>query len=121
MPFGAPSVCTSPGCSALTNKGSRCDLHPYEQHRSKSVSDYKYLYNSKRWKTGRLIFLGKHPLCEDCLLSNKTEAATVVDHVEPHGGDLKLFFNHQNWRAVCKRHHDIKTARYDGGFGNVKR
>lgn len=43
--------------------------------------------------------------------------ATVVDHVIPHKGDKKFFWDENNWQPLCKRHHDIKTATEDGGFG----
>ena len=36
----------------------------------------------------------------------------------PHQGDQALFWNASNWQALCKRCHDAKTAREDGGFGN---
>lgn len=45
-------------------------------------------------------------------------AATVVDHITPHGGDVALFWDVANWQGLCKAHHDEKTAREDGGFGN---
>ena len=48
-------------------------------------------------------------------------AATIVDHIVPHKGDLALFYDQTNWQSLCKRHHDIKTAAEDGGFGNKKR
>ncbi len=47
-------------------------------------------------------------------------AATVVDHIIPHQGDRSLFWDIDNWKAVCKSHHDQKTASQDGGFGNKR-
>ena len=41
----------------------------------------------------------------------------VVDHVIPHRGDMKLFWDPENHRAMAKRCHDRKTATEDGGFG----
>jgi hypothetical protein len=43
--------------------------------------------------------------------------ATVVDHIVPHRGNMRLFWARENWAARCKPHHDAKTAREDGGFG----
>lgn len=31
------------------------------------------------------------------------------------------FWSVANWQALCKRHHDAKTAAEDGGFGNRSR
>jgi len=42
----------------------------------------------------------------------------VVDHIVPHRGDRALFWDTSNWQPLCKPHHDAKTAREDGGFGN---
>lgn len=49
--------------------------------------------------------------------------ATVVDHVIPHKGDWTLFcggMNYENLQGLCGRHHSMKTASEDGGFGNAK-
>ncbi|WP_309252328.1 HNH endonuclease signature motif containing protein [Paenibacillus spongiae] len=48
----------------------------------------------------------------------RVNAATVIDHIKPHKGNKVLFWDRNNWQPLCKSHHDKKTARYDGGFGN---
>ena len=45
-------------------------------------------------------------------------AATVVkaavgDHITPHRGDQKLFWDRSNWRSLCKQCHDKKTRAED--------
>ena len=45
-------------------------------------------------------------------------AATVVDHIIPAKGSPELFWDEANWQPLCKYHHDAKTAREDGAFGN---
>lgn len=45
-----------------------------------------------------------------CDLDGDVVAATVVDHIVPHRGDKVAFWDHDNWQALCKRHHDKKTA-----------
>lgn len=57
--------------------------------------------------------------CRRCLEKHppKTRSSTVVDHIIPHRGDLKLFWDRSNWQGLCKRCHDKKTATEDGGFG----
>lgn len=42
----------------------------------------------------------------------------MVDHITPHKGDRGLFWDRNNWQALCKTCHDTKTAAEDGGFGN---
>jgi 5-methylcytosine-specific restriction protein A len=44
--------------------------------------------------------------------------AIVVDHIIPHKGNYKLFWDKSNWQSLCKSCHDKKTAREDGAFGN---
>ena len=46
--------------------------------------------------------------------------ATVVDHIVPHRGDMRLFWDTKNWQAMAKSCHDRKTARHDGGFGRAR-
>jgi 5-methylcytosine-specific restriction protein A len=65
------------------------------------------------------LFLQAHPLCEECRRKGKIRAAEVVDHIVPHKGNMRLFWDRSNWQALCKGCHDAKTAREDGGFGNA--
>jgi 5-methylcytosine-specific restriction protein A len=71
-----------------------------------------------RWRKYRKFYLTSHPLCVECKKMNKITIATVVDHIRPHKGDMKLFWNNSNHQGLCKYHHDSKTAREDGGFGH---
>ncbi len=41
--------------------------------------------------------------------------ATVVDHIKPHRGDPKLFWDQENWQALCARHHDRDKQREERG------
>ena len=54
-----------------------------------------------------------HPLCCMCRKEGRYVKATDVDHIVPHRGDLKLFWDRSNWQALCHRHHDQKTGRED--------
>lgn len=70
-----------------------------------------------RWQRESRQFLNRHPLCAECERNGKVSAATVVDHIEPHKGNQKLFWDRRNWQPLCKRCHDRKTSIEDGGFG----
>ena len=61
---------------------------------------------SYRWQQYRIRFLVQHPLCVMCEAEGRTTAATVVDHIVPHRGDDKLFWDANNHQALCKPHHD---------------
>lgn len=39
--------------------------------------------------------------------------ATVVDHIIPHRGDQKLFWDRSNWQPLCEHHHNVKTMTED--------
>nr|DAZ53348.1 MAG TPA: HNH endonuclease [Caudoviricetes sp.] len=39
--------------------------------------------------------------------------ATVVDHITPHRGDPRLFWDEANWQPMCKQCHDRKTLTED--------
>lgn len=64
-----------------------------------------------QWQQARRVFLDKHPCCAECQRQGFVEVSTVVDHIEPHRGDQKLFWDESNWQALCKPHHDEKTGR----------
>lgn len=59
-----------------------------------------------RWQQARERFLAEHPLCVMCSREGRVTAATVVDHVVPHRGDERLFWDRSNWQPLCKAHHD---------------
>ncbi|MES2972400.1 MAG: HNH endonuclease [Pseudomonadota bacterium] len=120
MPFAAPRPCTKPGCGALVYGGdSRCDQHKRAERRE---ADAKRGSSSERgysaaWQRARIGFLRSHPLCVKHAALDEVVASTVVDHIVPHRGDKVLFWDHDNWQALCKPCHDVKTATEDGGFG----
>ncbi len=90
------------------------DSKGYSKARGESGS-WGHLYGNARYRRRRKIFMQNHPLCP-C-----GELATDLDHIVPHKGDRKLFFDESNWQALCKSCHSRKTAAEDGGFGNETR
>lgn len=42
--------------------------------------------------------------------------ASVVDHIQPHRGDLELFWDPENWQPLCALHHNStkRTAEKSG-------
>lgn len=125
MPSKPLRLCSKAGCRQLT-RASFCDSHKDELQKRKQKADrYRgtaqqrgYTY---QWSKARTAYLLAHPLCVHCLLNGMHTQANIVDHIDPHKGDQVKFWDHDNWQALCKRHHDIKTAREDGGFGRKTR
>lgn len=66
-----------------------------------------------RWQKARERHLQQHPLCVMCEAEGRVEAATVVDHIVPHRGDERLFWDRTNWQSLCKPHHDGEKQRQE--------
>lgn len=114
----AKHECFYPGCHELTIE-RYCEKHRASNNKDRRESAFKRGYNSK-WNRARRVFLIEHPTCEceECRKSGNPLPANVVDHIIPHRGDQKLFWDRKNWQAMNKRCHDKKTAQENGGFGN---
>ena len=70
-------------------------------------------YHRGGWKRLREAVLGLRPMCAACHLA----PATMVDHIKPHHGDEKLFWDPANLQALCRPCHSAKTAKFDGRWG----
>lgn len=82
----------------------------------KRKSSCKRGYN-REWQRVRLAYLRKHPLCVE---PGCNALACVVDHrVSLEQGGAR--YDHENLQGFCTLHHNRKTNRYDGGFGNQRR
>ena len=81
-------------------------------------SEYQKWYKLKRWKTLRLSQLAKQPYCQCPHHLNQKVKANVVDHIKPHKGDPKLFWNPKNLQSMLKACHDkFKQSQERGGKG----
>lgn len=109
MPMKPKRPCRYPGCPNLCEKGVYCAEHSeYSSDRMRGGAAQRG-YNAE-WRTQRRRFLSAHPLCVECLKENRLTAATVVDHIIPHRGDMKLFWDKNNWQPLCAAHHNLKTG-----------
>lgn len=106
MPQRARRPCSAPGCPALVTDRF-CPAHRRLADRRRGSSTQRG-YNGA-WEKARLAFLRDHPLCAECLKHNRVTAATCVDHVIPHRGDQRLFWDVNNWQALCTPDHSRKT------------
>jgi len=65
-----------------------------------------------RWRKARETFLQRNPLCRMCEQMGRITPATVVDHITPHKGNQKLFWDStNNWQPLCKPCHDGAKAK----------
>lgn len=56
------------------------------------------------WVRARKAYIIRHPLCAIC-----GAPATDVDHIRPHKGDKKIFWDSTNWQPLCHSCHAKKT------------
>lgn len=54
-----------------------------------------------------------NPFCVKCYEEGHLTKATVVDHIKPHRGDQKIFWDWGNWQSLCEHHHNVKTMTED--------
>jgi 5-methylcytosine-specific restriction protein A len=87
-----------------------------DYERARRGTTNRRLYKTPQWRALRAQQLDAQPHCE---VRGCMNHATVVDHRTPHHGQQHLFFDPANLQSMCKVHHDSKTARHDGGFGNA--
>lgn len=112
MPRIPDHPCAHPGCPKLVPRGKKyCDEHAQqhpEEVRSAAVRGY-----GSAWRKARRRYLEAHPLCVACRKRGRYTRATDVDHIIPHRGNKKLFWDERNWQALCHRCHSVKTRQED--------
>ena len=108
MPNKAPTYkpYKAPGIRKHVPSGST----PWERIDPAKVHKHQSLYSAS-WRKARRYYLRRNPLCVQCQKQGRTTAASVVDHVIRHDGDLSLFWDRDNWQALCFACHCVKTAR----------
>lgn len=108
MPFAAPRVCA---CGKLIASDRRCSCEIRRDRERKARHDQNRPTAPERgyggkWREARTAYLVKHPTCTMC-----EQPATVVDHVIPHKGNMRLFWDRSNWQALCQHHHNSTKQR----------
>ena len=76
------------------------------------ASEYKHLYPTSRWRKMSLERRRIEPTCRFC-----GKPAQVADHIKPHKGNERLFFDIENTMSLCKPCHD--SAKYRIELGQV--
>ena len=119
MPWAPKRPCTYPGCGELTDS-RRCPLHENVEKKAADVRRGTAASRGYggRWEKARRTFLLQNPLCAECARQGRTTMADLVDHIQPAKGNQELFWEPENWQALCTACHNGKTNKRDGGFGN---
>ena len=73
---------------------------------------WKAWYKTARWRALRLkIFLRDLFTCGKCGVIEDNSSKLVCDHIAPHRGDERKFWDEDNLQTLCKGCHDrVKQA-----------
>jgi 5-methylcytosine-specific restriction protein A len=116
-------MCVAPGCDDLAIDGApHCDQHDRARRdkliarrkaaqQTEHAASWRALYSNPQWVAASKRYLKRNPLCVDCGELGAIVPARVTDHIEPHKGDVNLFWRRSNWQALCCSCHNRKTAR----------
>ncbi len=111
MPPIPQRQCSYAGCRVLVPTGSgRCITHRAAKMQVTdrirgSAASRGY---GHKWRAARLGYLRTYPMCAMCAADGAATVATVVDHVVPHRGDFDLFWQRDNWQALCTTCHSSR-------------
>ncbi|MCC6736521.1 MAG: HNH endonuclease [Bauldia sp.] len=121
MPLRAPRLCR---CGKIVPFGHFCECQIKAARERKARADANRLpasargYDSK-WRRERDAFLARpeNRLCA----CGCGRVADVVDHIIPHGGDRKLFWDRKNWQPLAaspchasKKQREERAAKTNG-------
>lgn len=86
--------------------------------RASARADYKKWYKSKRWQKLRKEHLAKEPYCVCPQHKGKMVEGNTVDHIVPHRGDPRLFWDKNNLQTLTASCHSSgKQSEERGGRG----
>lgn len=85
-------------------------LKPVDQGERASARQRGY---TAAWDREAKAFKAAHPLCLGCAAVGRVSPATVVDHIVPHKGNERLFWDRANWQPCCGWHHDVVKKRLE--------
>lgn len=113
MPQSSPKVCAHSNCQKATAE-KYCPEHKTTQRQEWAAYDKDRASASERgydvrWQEYRQLYLRHNPLCVLCLKQGKHTQASVVDHINPHKGNMVLFWDSNNHQSLCRSCHDTKT------------
>lgn len=98
-----PHICT---CGRTIAHSARCQCEiastraRNRRHDARRPTARQRGYSTD-WEKARLEWLAYHPSCNMC-----GAPATLVDHVKPHRGGKKLFWDWRNWQSLCAPCHN---------------
>lgn len=88
------------------------DASAYGRAKAKTVVSRSKRGYTRAWYEASRLFLTLNPLCVHCMGMDPPirTPSKVTDHVIPHKGDMRLFWDRTNWQPLCIHHHNVKTG-----------
>ncbi len=105
-----PHLCT---CGQIVPHGTRCTCQiastraRNKRHDATRPTASQRGYNGA-WRKARAEWLTVYPFCMTC-----NAQATTVDHITPHKGDDRLFWDRTNWQSLCAPCHNRHKQRVE--------
>lgn len=105
-----PHLCT---CGKIVPHGTRCACQiastraRNKRHDANRPTAAQRGYNGA-WRKARKEWLTVYPFCVMCHAQ-----ATTVDHIVPHRGDDRLFWDKTNWQSLCAPCHNRHKQRLE--------
>jgi 5-methylcytosine-specific restriction enzyme A len=100
-----PRICS---CGRVVPFGMKCECRKALERARPTAPERGY---DGRWKKASRAFLLSHQVCA----CGCGAPATEVDHIVPHRGDLRLFWDTSNWQGLAKQCHSRKTLAENRG------
>jgi 5-methylcytosine-specific restriction protein A len=86
--------------------------------RSEAAQAYRAWYKTSQWQHMRQQQLARKPYCECPHHVGQSIMAEIVDHVQPHRGDRRKFFDPRNLQSLAAQcHNKFKQSAERGGYG----
>lgn len=115
MPQRPAKICGKAGCFRPTSD-VYCERHIDETNNAQRRYDRTRGTTAERgygarWQRAARRYLRQNPLCVQCQTRGRVKQSAEVDHKTPHENDQELFWDEDNWQALCKPCHTRKTRR----------
>lgn len=105
MPQRGPRICS---CGRVVAAGIVCvcqrERRARNDHNRPTARQRGY---DSRWQAAAKQFLIEHPFCA-CGCGRRSD---VVDHIIPHRGDQRLFWDRKNWQPLAATCHNSRKQR----------
>ena len=110
MPFSARHGCAGVGCRALVPRGQRfCAQHARPRDNDIRNGNSNARGYTSEWRRAAKRYLARNPLCVRHMDIGETVVARHVDHIRPAREHPQLFWDEDNWQALCPPCHGSKT------------